>query len=182
MANSVREANTTKASRQTSFHPQLRIWPVDDYQYPSAAPLRTTSKVRWSEDIEYIEYSPLAEHQGYKELVNGRSGSEISPSVGTSKPSAEKATASSEGNTGDRVYIGGTPPSLRTLRHRSLAWKLTTDLPWATLLLPVVNQLLRMNPQPAIEQPLILDRSLLLGRLLVSLLPRHNPPTMLGSS
>lgn len=48
---------------------------------------------------------------------NGRLASEISPSVGTSKPSAEKATASSGGNTGDRVYIGRTPPSLRTLRR-----------------------------------------------------------------
>lgn len=48
---------------------------------------------------------------------NGGLGSEISPSVGTSKPSAEKATASSDGNTGDRVYIGRTPPSLRTLRR-----------------------------------------------------------------
>lgn len=49
---------------------------------------------------------------------DGRSGSEISHSVGTSKPFAEEApVASSDRNRGDRVYIGRTPPSLKTLRR-----------------------------------------------------------------
>ncbi len=63
----VSEANTKRAPRHARYYPELRIWPVDDYQYPAAAPLRTAPKVRWAEDIEYNEYPPG--DQGDQELV-----------------------------------------------------------------------------------------------------------------